>query len=99
LHTYGSLAALNRAGGYKHGGVIDEPMLGIGLRTGAIRPMGENGPEIVTSEKGLALLAGLLRLLIGETRQSAARTGDAVGQALSTAGRRSAHQAAHAGGW
>ncbi|HEX3640575.1 MAG TPA: phage tail tape measure protein [Ktedonobacteraceae bacterium] len=38
LHRYGSLAALNRPGGYANGGVFTSPTLGL---------MGEAGPEIL----------------------------------------------------
>jgi SLT domain-containing protein len=67
VHRYGSLAALNRPGGYKHGGLITEPMLGLGLATGKWSTFGEAGIETVTPGIGGGGDVGELIAAVDET--------------------------------
>ena len=99
MHRYGSLAALNRAGGYAHGGILTEPIAGIGLKTGASYSFGELGSEVVTSEKGLALLVGEVRALRGDVRASALATGRAVGSSIDGTARAAGHRGYHSAQW
>lgn len=95
LHTYGSLAALSRPGGYANGGPITEPMLALGLHSGKAIMMGEAGYEEVTSQKGLALLAGLLQRLITAVYDNADLTAGGLASVLGGAARSSAYQSAY----
>jgi hypothetical protein len=52
LARYGSLAALNQPGGYADGGIITEPIFGVG-RSGRTYTFGERGYETVTPGRGM----------------------------------------------
>lgn len=74
--------------GYKNGGWLDEPMLGIGLNTGRINTLAEAGPELVTSGRGLDALAGLLEDIREAVYANADITADGVASALGVAASR-----------
>ena len=74
------------------GGAIDEPIAGLGLRTGTRYTFGEAGHEQVSSQADLKTVAALLaavlaelRLLNGHAAVNPGRTGQAVGAALNRA--------------
>jgi hypothetical protein len=66
---------------YGRGGVISEPVIGIGQRSGRGYSFAENGPETVipgTGTGGLARVEALLAQLVREVRKAPARTGAAT---------------------
>lgn len=67
---------------FSRGGVLREPIVGLGLRTGGRYMLGEHGSEVVTSERGLAQLAALLAELIAAVDQVGEDAGHAVAVAL-----------------
>jgi SLT domain-containing protein len=53
IHTYPNwTSVLGQGHGYAGGGIIPEPVAGIGLRSGSPYSFGENGPETVTPGTG-----------------------------------------------
>jgi hypothetical protein len=64
LHRYGSLAALNRPGGYGNGGTTTEDILGMGASGRAYKfHAGEEVTPTATVERQIALLEQILRKL------------------------------------
>jgi len=85
---------------YGRGGLITEPVAGIGLRSGRGYGFGEHGTERVTPGPGPAddgLIPALLEDLITAVYASAGMTGDAVGTALSRSARRAGYRALYGG--
>lgn len=87
-------------GTFARGGILTEPIAGIGLRSG--RGYQFHAPEVVTSEQGLAVLAdrldrvaALLAALIGAVDEVA----PGVAAALGGTARQSAHRAAYSARW
>jgi TP901 family phage tail tape measure protein len=80
-------------GSFRHGGVLTEPIAGIGLKSG--RGYQFHAPEVVTSERGLADLAGLLAELIEAVEQNSSDTGDAVAAALGGIARDASYRGAY----
>jgi SLT domain-containing protein len=103
IHRYGSLAALGRPGGYARGGLITEPIAGLGLRTGRPYTFGERGEETVIPGRAapaagvreIAALGGKLDRLIRIMERNAADTAAGIGAALDGAAGRAAHRAAY----
>jgi SLT domain-containing protein len=104
LHRYGSLAALSRPGGYANGGVLTEPVFGIGA-SGKSYTFGESGSEVITSQGGLASLAGhlryigaLLEALIDVSAAAPRKTSAGVAGALGGVARGAAYAAIYPSG-
>ena len=77
------------------GGMIPEPVAGVGLRSGAGYMLGEAGTEYVSSQADLKTVAALLSSVLGELRKQTVhaatgpeRTGREVGAALNGSSRR-----------
>lgn len=86
-NRYGSnLNGLGQGHGYANGGVIMEPVAGVGLRSGAGYMFGEKGPETVTPGLGGPGGHGPTLHLLGRIADALdrlpARTGGAVGDVL-----------------
>jgi len=95
VHRYGSLAALGQPGGYKHGGWLTEAIAGVGMDTG--RGYMFHGGEAVTSESGLADLAGAIwgaaGMVADAVHRNAGDTAAGVAAAISGPARRASFRA------
>jgi TP901 family phage tail tape measure protein len=90
---------------YAKGGVINEPVMGIG-KSGRTYGFGEAGSEVVTSERGLADLAGLLAdirdalgAVAAEVRANSGDTAAGVAAALGGAARSAGYRGSYSPGW
>lgn len=66
LHRYGPnwTSVLGQGHGYASGGIIPEPVAGIGLRSGSPYSFGENGPETVTPGTGRGLTVNFPNMIV-----------------------------------
>jgi SLT domain-containing protein len=96
LHAYGSLSALNRPGGYLHGGYVTEPIMGIGQRSGRHYTMGEAGIETVVPGKFSSEgIEARLEALIRAVERNAEQTGDVLAAVLNGTARRAMYSSAY----
>src|SRR5262249_22655714 len=84
---------------YGMGGVIREPVIGVG-RSGRLYGFAENGPETITpgiggSGQGQRAIIGRLDRIIAAVERSPSRTGRATAEALKQGGKRGAYAGAY----